>query len=898
MADITISAVSASYSGTENADDFKNGTGNLRDITVKGLDGADILSFGSAVQAGTGDGGRGLGYSIGSSSLRMGAGDDTLTFSGQAGSGAAQLRSTNIKLGAGDDYSLINGLVSASGSTFRGNEGNDEIVFANASAGGSTASNVILNANAGDDSVNFTWTGTEANGLGVLGGGGADTISATFNVVSAYASASNTFSGAKVGGGKGADEMYVRVIGTSDQVRINGNSGNDTITVTAAADNVNFAVAGGKGDDLITAAFLAGNSSDAATVAGSLGDDTVNVKFSGGHVSGLSLNGASGDDALVFSNQGAALSAGMEILGGTGADTITMNVGGLINISAVSGFVADLGGAGTTAASGGGTEGVGGAFDINLSATMSAATGGAFFRGTNTGDDIDISNATGGGGLTNVTFSAEDGADTITFESHSAGGYNFTTIDAGGGADLITAQIGVGTNFNAATGGRLSFAGGGGNDTMVVNIEQGADISAGLFDGGAGADSITLNLLSGGTASIVNSGTELVGGSGADTIAIAALQATTAGVVIRGGSGADVITGTFASGGATDAAFTAFGGDGADTIAFTFSAAASAGITMAGANGAVFDGGAGADSISVLGLSVTGGTLDIGDVRGGAGNDTITIGGMVGSAGGYASTITGIVNGGAGTDSIIFSGNNVNSAGVSVFAGGGTNGTGGFVFASADSQVGGFDTIAVSNDAVTGGQTMLAGTFGSAGFLFSGFNAGGTFTMKVQTAGHLGTTFTGGGGFNFSDAIFTSDQTQGTTDGAVMTGGVIGGVTAQGAAGSAGGAVNGAFIVSGGSTLNEIFSAVDGMTIARGAVSLFNVQNGSGGSVDGYMFIQGGVFTDQVVKFEGHGLGAGTFSAGEGYFSAGLANGLVAGRTVAGLASGGQVFFGSNVGVG
>ena len=86
MADITISAVSASYSGTENADDFKNGTGNLRDITVKGLDGADILSFGSAVQAGTGDGGRGLGYSIGSSSLRMGAGDDTLTFSGQAGS--------------------------------------------------------------------------------------------------------------------------------------------------------------------------------------------------------------------------------------------------------------------------------------------------------------------------------------------------------------------------------------------------------------------------------------------------------------------------------------------------------------------------------------------------------------------------------------------------------------------------------------------------------------------------------------------------------------------------------------------------------------------------------------------------------------------------------------------
>ena len=265
---------------------------------------------------------------------------------------------------------------------------------------------------------------------------------------------------------------------------------------------------------------------------------------------------------------------------------------------------------------------------------------------------IVVSNATGGGGLTQAFFSGEEGADSITFITNSAGAYSGTTFAGGSGADLITAQIRNTTNFAVATGGRVEFLGGAGADTMVANIEAGADISASLFDGGDGADSITFNLLSGGSASIVNSGTEIAGGSGADTIAIAALQPTTAGLVIRAGSGADVITGSIASGGVTDAAFSAFGGAGADTIAFTFSAAATAGITMGGAAGAVFDGGDGADSITILGASVTGGTIDVGDVRGGAGNDTLTIGGMVGSAGGYAGTITGIVNGGAGTTAL------------------------------------------------------------------------------------------------------------------------------------------------------------------------------------------------------------------------------------------------------
>ncbi|WP_115024873.1 hypothetical protein [Synechococcus sp. UW69] len=72
MADILITAVSAAYTGTDGQDDIRNATGNLRDITVAGLSGEDLLIIGSAVSNGTGDGGKGLGFSIGSADLKMG----------------------------------------------------------------------------------------------------------------------------------------------------------------------------------------------------------------------------------------------------------------------------------------------------------------------------------------------------------------------------------------------------------------------------------------------------------------------------------------------------------------------------------------------------------------------------------------------------------------------------------------------------------------------------------------------------------------------------------------------------------------------------------------------------------------------------------------------------------
>jgi hypothetical protein len=915
MADILISAVSAAYTGTDEQDNIRNATGNLRDITIVGLSGDDLLSLGSASTQGTGAGGVGLGFSIGSSEFKMGAGDDTLTFSGEANSGFAKFEVMDAKLGGGDDFAIINGLASASGSTIRGNEGADEITFASETAG-ATASNVYINGNAGTDSISASWTGTEATNFAVLGGADSDTIRAVFSAVSSDADAAATFTGTKVVGNKGDDELFYNQLGTASEVRVNGNSGADTINVTAAADVSNFVVAGGKGNDSVSATFAGANSALGSTVAGSLGNDTVFVDVNtGGFASGFLLNGASGDDVLTLTANSYTFGSANSILGGTGADTINVNVAGDLTVTGASGFVVDLGAAGTVS---GGTAGVGGQFNLGLSASIDGA---AIFRGTTTGDDFNISNITGAGSLSGATVSAEDGADSITFTVVTGGAYSAVSIDAGSGDDLITAQLagGVGTDYAVQTGGLVTIDAGAGADTMIVNVgaqDSAGTISAGIFNAGSGADSITFNLLFGSDLETVNTGTVIDGGSGGDTIGLlanASAGGSTADAQIRGGAGADLITAQFGSGGGVAGEFgslTADGGAGADTISVVFSATSAAtGGYVAGAGSAgVFGGGEGNDSISVIFDNAavgTGGQVSLGSLRGGAGVDTLTLGANLGITG-EESQIAGSFNGGAGADSLVFSGNNVVSAGVATFSGMG-NGSAGWVLASGDSLAGGFDTVVVSNNAVTGGQAMGVGTFGSAGFLFTGFNST-TFTMAAQSAGpgSAGRVLT-------NDAIFRSNVTGGAWSGGganglsyikARTGGVVTLAITGGEWMSAG--VDGAFIATGGSTTAQIFSAVDRLATDRGNAMVFNVQNGSAGSIDGYLFVQGGIEADTVVKFEGHGVANTTLSDGF-YFSGGNSSGagtydvasqaLTHNRTE-NLNSGGQIFFGANVGVG
>ncbi len=882
---------------------------------IAGLSGDDLLSLGSAASQGTGAGGIGLGFSIGSSDFKMGAGDDTLTFSGEANSGFAKFEAMDAKLGGGDDFAVINGLASASASTIKGNEGADEITFAS-QTGGATASNVYINGNAGADSISAAWTGTEANSFAVLGGADNDTIRAVFSAVSSDAAAQTTWSGTKIVGNKGNDDLFYNQLGTAAGVRVNGNSGADTINVTAAADVTNFGVAGGKGDDSVSATFAGASTALGASVAGSQGNDTVFVDMNtGGFASGFLLNGASGDDVLTLTANAFTFGSANSILGGTGADTINVNVAGDLTVTGASGFVADLGAAGTVS---GGSAGVGGQLNVGLSASIDGA---AIFRGTTTGDDFNISNITGAGSLSGATFSAEDGADSITFTVVTGGAYSAVSINAGLGDDLITAQLagGVGTNYAVATGGLVSIDAGAGADTMIVNVgaqDSAGTISAGIFNGGSGADSITFNLLFGSDLETVNTGTVIDGGSGADTIGLlanASAGGSTADVQIRGGAGADLITAQFGSGGGVAGEFgslTADGGAGADTISVVFSATSAAtGGYVAGAGSAgVFGGGADNDSISVIFDNAavgTGGLVNLGSLRGGAGADTLTLGANLGITG-EESQIAGSFNGGAGADSLVFSGNNLVSGAIATFSGMG-NGSAGFVIASGDSLAGGFDTVAVSNVAVTGGQAMGVGTFGSAGFLFTGFNST-TFTMAAQSAGpgSAGRLLT-------DDAIFRSNVTGGAWSGGganglsyikARTGGIVTMAITGGEWMSAG--VDGAFIATGGSTTAQIFSAVDRLATDRGNALVFNVQNGSAGSIDGYLFVQGGIEADTVVKFEGHGLENTTLTNGW-YFSGGNSSGagtydvasqaLTHNRTE-NLNSGGQLFFGANVGVG
>jgi hypothetical protein len=550
----------------------------------------------------------------------------------------------------------------------------------------------------------------------------------------------------------------------------------------------------------------------------------------------------------------------------------------------------------------GGSAGLGGQLNVGLSAAIDGA---AIFRGTTAGDDINISNIVGAGSLSGATFSAEDGADSITFTVATGGAYSAVSINAGAGADLITAQLagGVGTNYAIATGGLVTIDAGAGADTMIVNVgaqDSAGTISAGIFNGGSGADSITFNLLFGSDLETVNTGTVIDGGSGADTIGLlanASAGGSTADVQIRGGVGADLITAQFGSGGGVAGEFgslTADGGAGADTISVVFSAtsAATGGYEAGAGSGGVFGGGADADSISVNFDNAavgTGGIVKLGSLRGGAGADTLTLGANLGITG-EESNIRGSFNGGAGADSLIFSGNNILSGAVSTFQGAGSAGSGGFVLASGDSQIGGFDSVSVSNIAVTGGQVQRAGTFGSAGLLYQNFDSTdvGDFNMSIATAG--GRTVVISAGQAIFNGFGESAGDVGTVG--VLTGGLVGANS-----GHQGG---GAFLASGGSTTAQIFSAVGALGGGRGQAMVFNIQNGSAGSVDGFVYVDAGGLTDQVIKFAGNGLAqarAGTNTAGL-FFEDSTAGALQSQARTINAISGGQIFFGSDVGVG
>jgi len=427
-----------------------------------------------------------------------------------------------------------------------------------------------------------------------------------------------------------------------------------------------------------------------------------------------------------------------------------------------------------------------------------------------------------------------------------------------------------------------------------VGIATARTITGVSVVGGLGNDSLALTLASGGQANSQGQTAGRVfsfdGGDGADVIGLIGGTGSRFGLSVAGGEGADLITGTFATGAGFATAGTVNAGSGADTISFLYTAAATAGAITLGNSGLIVAG-SGADSITVVANALSGGNFRFGSIRGGSGNDTITFGGQLGTEGDIG-VYSGSINAGAGADSIIFSGNNTISGGIGRFQGNFGDNSAAFVIASGDSLVSNFDTIFISNNDVTGGQTNLAGTFGSAGWLFTGFNStvAGNFSMGIQ-----GETLSGGGvARTAGQAIFTGTNARierGNSEIGILAGGVVGYQSGGGARTQS----IGTYQISGESTLGQIFSSVDALAVGRGTTVVFNVQNGTAGTIDGYLFTQGGVLEDTIVKLEGRGVTA-ALGAGVYYFSAGAANGLASSTTFG--TSGGAVYFGANVGFG
>jgi hypothetical protein len=819
MADFLITAVSASYTGTDQDDLFRNGAGNLRDITVVGLSGNDLLSLGSAVGSGTGAGGRGLGYSLRSSDINLGAGDDTYVFSGQVGSGSAVANSTLVQMGTGNDIVFINRLAEASATTVRGGSGNDEISFVSNTAG-NTAFNVLINGNAGNDLITSTWDGSAQNFL-VEGGQGNDTISADFSAVGVYTAAatgSNT-SGARVQGNKGADLIGVQTFATSTNVVINGNTGNDTIVYTAFNDIANSTVFGGRDNDEISASLDGGLAPDVISatnfaIQGGLGNDSASLTFSAAaYLSDVTLEGNSGNDALIINNASRLVTAvGASVLGGSGSDTITVNVSaaGAVLATGASAFVVDLGTEATA----------GGIINVNVSGTIQGT--GALLRGSSAADTISL-RAADLGDISAAVVSGNAGNDVISLLTTTAAGSTLVGLNviAGSGDDTITATLNANGGYYVTAGGNL-LNGNTGNDVVAINVNAGAGVTGVSVEGGLGTDAITLSLASGGSAvSIGNTAGRnfsIAGNSGADTISLIGAQGSDFDVEVLGGSGADIITGTlsastFAAGGTT-----ADGGLGNDTISFTQTN--SAGTFTNG----TFIGGSGVDSITLSFAGTGTNNGDFGTIIGNTGADIAQVG-IVRSGGANGIEFSGIFNGGVGADSIAFTG--VTGHGGAVISGSI------FRYLSGDSTVQVTDSISLS---VTAGGGALSGgrmTFsGYNNLAFSKTNAGsGGLTGNAYVAG-----FTGGGGAN---VVLGS------------TGGLI--TFNYGSAGTAAGnnQTAGFIISTGNATTANIISAVDRLVVTGNAIASFNIQNGSGGAINGYMFIQGGVNPDTLIRLNG-----------------------------------------------
>ena len=367
MANFLITTAGADQAGTKTADVFSFTTANL--VTMRGLDGADLLSAGDATLGNNAI----LGGNLGNDTINVGSGA-TLNAGGVYGGGDNDLlnigtlySATNksiINGGNGADSIIISaGMTLNDGSKINLNGGHDFLT-----ASSLTVASAFLGLGGGNDSIELV-SGIFTNST-IAAGGGNDVISATNFTASATRvegdtlgdteffgndllafSASNFVADSLVQGGGGADTLQIGSIGSAT---IAGNAGQDTIEVSAMSVTGGAFIAGGAGADYISADGTI--SGVVGTINGGGGNDVINYTALAGlnndGASAMYIDGGEGADSiglgtttggatLLYSSvANSNLSTFDTVSAGFGSgDMIVANVGGIVGTaSAVNGI--------------------------------------------------------------------------------------------------------------------------------------------------------------------------------------------------------------------------------------------------------------------------------------------------------------------------------------------------------------------------------------------------------------------------------------------------------------------------------------------------------------------------------------------------------------------------------
>lgn len=797
------SNVATATGGAGGSGSIAGGTGGAAVATGSTSASGDSLAYGCATGGAGGDGSSGgsggtaattvtaNGFNAGLGSVSAaayatggngGIGSGGAQYSGGAGGGATA-SATGTSTGGGDVTIMANQFGGAGGGVTSGT-----------AVGGAGANSTALNAVSGFTTGALTLTqnayggnGGSGNGAnGGSGGGGSSTLNLSDTAAIAL-SISLLGQGGNGGdghlGGNGAD----------------GATGDARLTVAARKDvtATAWATGGNGGDSYGTGAAGAGGSvTGNAVISSSTG--TVEL-----------------DGALVGGNGGSAVNSGTAGAGGNALGTFSGISHGDAN-SVVVGLlrgVTVIGGAGGSAAD----VGVGGAGGNATGICTGTAFGNSWVVASNdvwggqggaSGTGLLCSGGGGAGGLAqSITSAFNAGSESVMAFGNATGGNGGASGQGYGG--------GAGGRATALAAGAST---GGGTVDVAVNQRGGAGGDAGYWVtgtqlGGAGANSLLVNAVSGFTTGQLSLTQNAYGGNGGNgngqggvgsstlVLSDTAASILTVSVLGQGGSGGAGHLGNNGSDGAAGSVWLAASGTG------TVNATA----TARGGNGGLSDGtgngGAGGNASSAAGLfstagfalnasaSAYGGPGGSGATGGEGGSATATatgtsLGGaslsisinQYGGDGGGA--VSGTANGATGASSVAtnavsgFTSGSL-SLGQNAFGGrgGSSNGAGGGTGGAASSILGVTDAVASTLCACVAAQ---GGDGGSGSYGGNGGN-GGTGTALLELSGTGGIVLTqatargGNGGTACGNTVGSSTDYTGTGNGgdggaAVLTG--------------------------------------------------------------------------------------------------------------------------------